>query len=75
MTNQFSIIGQHRENPDQLLLIGDDGQRYATDISMSDPVPVESDEDYLIDEYVADFDDLSFHEPNEQPDWSVRLGE
>jgi hypothetical protein len=70
MTNQFSIIGQHRENPDQLLLLGDDGQHYATDISMSEPVPVKSDEDYLIDEYVPDFDDLAFHEPEDKLDWS-----
>jgi hypothetical protein len=75
MTNQFSIIGQHRENPNQFLLLGDDGQHYATDISMSEPTPVESDDDYLIDEYVADFDDLSFHEPDEKLDWPPGFSE
>ena len=68
MTNQFSIIGQHRDNPNQLLLIGDDGQRYSTDISMSEPVPVDSEDEYVVDASIDTFDDVSFHEPDELPE-------
>jgi hypothetical protein len=29
MTNVFAVIGQHRAEPDRLLLLGDDGRYYA----------------------------------------------
>jgi hypothetical protein len=64
MANLFSIIGQHKDDPDRFLLIAEDGQHYSTDVSISEPLPVQPGDDYLIDEYVIDFDDVSFHEPS-----------
>jgi hypothetical protein len=29
MTNVFAVVGQHRAEPDRLLLLGDDGRYYA----------------------------------------------
>lgn len=29
MTNVFAVVGEHRAEPDRLLLLGDDGRYYA----------------------------------------------
>ena len=28
MTNVFAVVGEHRDNPDHLLVLGDDGSYY-----------------------------------------------
>jgi hypothetical protein len=71
MTNLFSVVGEHRDDPNQLLLLGSDGIHYATSTRVSDPVPIEPGEDWLIDERVPDWDDVSYHGQSEkaaQPD-------
>jgi hypothetical protein len=45
----FSVVGQHREDPDRLLLFGDDGCYYQLDPLEGVPVPVESTEDWVVE--------------------------
>ena len=44
----FSVVGQHREAPERLLLQGDDGRYYATD-RRGQPTPVEPTADWVFD--------------------------
>ena len=41
MTNVFEVVGEHREEPNRLLLRGEDGLYYAFATSDSQPVVVE----------------------------------
>jgi hypothetical protein len=50
MTNVFAVIGQHRDLPDRLLLLGEDNRLYAWSADMSDPVETEPSADWTIDE-------------------------
>jgi hypothetical protein len=45
----FSVVGQHREDPDRLLLFGDDGHYYQLDPFEGTPTPVEPTDAWLID--------------------------
>jgi hypothetical protein len=47
MTNIFSFVGTHRDNPDYLLLLGDDGTFYAVDDPDAVPTPVEPNDDWV----------------------------
>ena len=49
MTNIFAVVGEHRQEPWQLLLIGDDGHFYAYATDNGRPVEVEPTEDCSID--------------------------
>jgi hypothetical protein len=44
MTTIFAVIGSHRDDPDWLLLQGDDGRRYTWTSPESDPSPVDDHE-------------------------------
>ena len=44
MTTLFAVVGCHREDPDRLLLLGDDGRHYASHLAEDPPAPVEADE-------------------------------
>jgi hypothetical protein len=48
MTNVFTLIGTHRDDPDQLLLEGDDGAYYACPSLELPPTPVEPDEEWVM---------------------------
>lgn len=49
MANLYAVIGEHGTDPDRLLVIGEDGQHYAWELSTDETVPVEVDEGWLID--------------------------
>lgn len=48
MTNEFTVIGEHRENPLELLVLGADGGYYGYRLSHEDVLPVEPDENWII---------------------------
>lgn len=52
MTNVFAAVGQHRDDPDLLLLLGSDGRHYAQALPDAAPVPVEVDDRWEVDERV-----------------------
>lgn len=45
----FQVIGELRENPEKLLVIGDDGQCYAYDILRGEISPLEPDDSWAVD--------------------------
>ena len=53
MTNVFAVVGEHRTEPDRLLLLGEDGCYYAF-AADGRPVQVEPTAAWHIDEPTAD---------------------
>ena len=49
MTNVFAVVGEHREEPSRLLLLGDDGHFYAYATNEAEPTQVEPTEEWEID--------------------------
>jgi hypothetical protein len=45
MTTVFAIVGQHEEDPNRLLLVGDDGQHYQYQLPDGTTTPVVADEE------------------------------
>jgi hypothetical protein len=45
----FSVVGQHRDDADRLLLYGDDGRYYQLDPFDGTPVPVDAIEDWIVE--------------------------
>lgn len=54
MPNEFAVVGDHRENAAQLLVIGLDGRFYDYDPARGQPTPVEVDEHWVLFENPAD---------------------
>jgi hypothetical protein len=50
MTNVFAVVGEHRDEPTRLLLIGDDGRYYAYATDAPAPTEVEPSEEWAIDD-------------------------
>ena len=50
MTNVFAVIGEHREQPERLLLLGGDGRFYTYVSDEKAPVEVEPTEEWELDE-------------------------
>lgn len=50
----LAVVGEHRTDPDRLLLLGDDGQYYTYCDDISDPVAIELTADWIVDLSVAD---------------------
>jgi hypothetical protein len=50
MTNVFAVIGEHREQPERLLLLGADGRYYTNAASVGSPVEVEPTEEWALDD-------------------------
>jgi hypothetical protein len=44
MTIEFTVVGEHREDPSQFLVIGTDGQYYGYDPAREQLVAIEPDE-------------------------------
>ena len=60
MTNVFAAIGQHRDDPCLLLLLGSDGHRYAQAFPDGRPVAVAPGEDgWVVDERVPKPDEVA----------------
>lgn len=56
MATIFSVIGSRHDNPDRLILLGDDGQHYELELPSVAPIPVEPGDDWLLDS-IAHFAD------------------
>jgi hypothetical protein len=50
----LAVVGEHRADPDRLLLLGDDGTYYTYCDDRDDPVAVELTADWIVDMAVAD---------------------
>ena len=50
MTNVFAVVGEHREEPSRLLLLGDDGHYYAYGSTENQPTEVEPTDEWEIDQ-------------------------
>jgi len=46
----FAVVGEHRDDPNRLLLLGADGQHYAHELPDGPTTPVEPDVDWTVDE-------------------------
>ena len=46
----FAVVGEHREDPNSLLLLGADGQHYAHRLPDGPITPVEPDEQWAVEE-------------------------
>jgi hypothetical protein len=49
MTNSFIVIGERRDDPDHLLVLGDDGAFYDYVVETGQALPVEPDATWLTD--------------------------
>jgi hypothetical protein len=49
MTNIFAVIGEDRDDPDRLLVLGADGQHYAYHIAEGTTAPVELNDEWTFD--------------------------
>ena len=54
MTNVFAVIGEHREQPERLLLLGGDGRFYTYVSAEGPPVEVEPTEEWAMDDLVVE---------------------
>ncbi len=58
MTNIFAVIGENREDPDRLLVLGSDGQHYEYQVSVGTTAPIEIDDKWSIDPAPPQFEDM-----------------
>lgn len=54
MTNLYAVVGEHSDDPDRYLVLGDDGAFYEWDLATEQTVPVEPTEEWEIDPRVAE---------------------
>ena len=54
VTTVFAVVGEHRDDPDRLLLRGDDGRYYGHRLPDGPTTPVEPDERWALDEAAAE---------------------
>ncbi len=54
----FSLVGEHREDPDRLLLLGADGQLYEHLLPDGPTTPIEPDDEWTMDIPAPEADDL-----------------
>jgi hypothetical protein len=47
--NELAVVGEHKEDPEQLLLLGADGHYYAYTLADGNPTPVELDEHWEVE--------------------------
>jgi hypothetical protein len=55
----FAVVGEHRDDPDRLLLLGADGRHYAYPLPDGPAAPVDPDEEWALDGAALDLDDLA----------------
>ena len=63
MTTVYSVIGEHRDNPDQLLALGADGRHYALTLPEGALLPVELDDEWRLDPDRPERDDVLLDPP------------
>lgn len=49
MTNVFAVVGEHRDDPDHLLVLGDDGSYYDYAVTTGQAALVEPDQTWTTD--------------------------
>ena len=49
VTTVFAVVGEHRDDPTRLLLLGADGRHYAHALPDGPTIPVEPDERWAVD--------------------------
>ena len=49
MTNVLAVVGEHRDDPDHLLLLGDDGHYYDLRLSDGATVPIQLNEEWVVE--------------------------
>jgi hypothetical protein len=49
MTNCFSVVGEHRDDPDRLLLLGEDGGLYDLPSPDREPTPTRPTDEWTLD--------------------------
>ncbi len=52
-TNVFAVVGEHRDDPSRLLVLGDDGQYYDYALTTGHAAPVEPDQSWRTDRLSA----------------------
>ena len=57
MSTVFAVVGQHSEDPDRLLLLGEDEQHYDLRLPDGPTLPIEPDEFWTVDDGVPVFDE------------------
>ena len=53
-TTLFSVVGEHRKEPQRLLLLGDDGHFYAFTANLTKPTMVKPSDEWRIDQQGAE---------------------
>jgi hypothetical protein len=51
---EFQVIGELKDNPHNLLLMGDDGQYYAYDLVSGEILPLQADDSWAVDVSLSD---------------------
>ena len=59
VTTVFAVVGEHRDDPDRLLLLGDDGHYYGHHLPDGPTALVEPDERWTLDEAALSWDDVN----------------
>ncbi len=61
MTNIFAVVGEHRDDPDRLLVIGQDGNAYDYKVPTGQFMPTEpQEEDWHVDTEEPDLEEIFF---------------
>ena len=50
VTTVFAVVGEHRDDPDRLLLLGEDGRHYEHRLPDGPTTPVEPDDAWTLDD-------------------------
>jgi len=58
MSTVFAVVGEHRADPDRLLLLGADGRHYQYELPAGTATPVVPDEDWVLDPNPPPADEL-----------------
>ncbi len=58
-TTVFAVVGEHRDDPDHLLVLGADGQHYDLHLPDGVTLPVEPDEEWRVDPSHPDTDEVA----------------
>ena len=58
MPNVFAVVGENRDDPDCLLVLGSDGQHYQYQLPAGTTTPVVPDEGWVMDPDPLSMDDV-----------------
>lgn len=58
MATIFSVIGAHHEDPDRLIMLGDDGLHYQLELPQGTPIPVEPTDEWQFDSVIPEVEDI-----------------